>query len=1504
MNELGSYEAFVNRWVGDIFDHELTHRESLLNAAYDAIRPDFDNKIRQIQELLLNDPMYQKWLTEHSVTLRQAQDLIDAYAQTRDVGMLMGGSPSTMFEKLVALADARAGIELTPGAGSQNSLTHISSSTFVEMTAKQLGDTLKNLGVAGRSKARTKSARLARLDDLFFGEQPPGVETVYLKQAPGDRMANTAVVKKGDETIITVQIHLPSIFDDYDAGLAYLRGTSDLAVATEGRAADAMASIGVDIDHLQAWFEHNGGKWAYADFVRYHEYVHASDPQNWGLVGAAKEMHANTVALRSVGYDVADAQFGAPLMTTLDITTKGEPFAQQFSAMNARLTSRGGRTIEDIYQHVIKGSRKGAAPVDKTLDLETAYTNLWREWADENPALFQEITQKVLAGTRLTDQFSPNGTAVRSQARSIQRIIWERNELPWERQLEIISGGQIGADQMGLEVATELGLRTRGTAPKNFKTSKGSDPNLKAYGLVEDSAPTYPPRTEKNVLNSDGTVVYGSNVNSPGTKLTRNLANQHGKPYIENPSPQELAQFLDENNITVLNVAGNRSYTDSTDFYQGLRTYLGGDFPTSQSGDFVVPTMKHAEGTVRATSTRGKNAVANEVNVGRATSGGVDQGRVGNRYVVQYLNEDGTLSPTLPDTNHPTFTQPSNVTPGPAVPRGRGFTPELDEMGVPIQRRINPATGKPRGGMVIPPKQLAMDIVTDDPAPYIGIVVGIDAPTHKAANRIAVEGYANDIDRAITRNPEFGSWLIEQKGKVVRCPGSHKGMCHADIVADRINKLNNLPDPSDITHNPQVTRSELADRMAMARNAMSQKFDTVNKMSEKFDNLLTTSRLDGDGLVAKMGELQAFGDNWNEAGARQILTQHLPEMRELVATLRPGAKLQVIWETDPASKLRRPILRIVAPGDEAILMGGKKADITAMVDDIVAGKMTREQAITAGYPKAVVAADIKQSLLDSVGAVAEFMQSRLQTKAAKYYPQRRLISQFDVMVKFMNEATATGNTGHLRQFMGEFLDDGSFKPSVAWRNIEHQLEMMAPERAQQLRWWVDVALAMDGWDNMAAAHAWHEGQMQVVYNAGHSRVKMIEMMNGEIEKAINGSVWLTPKEHQAAIHVNQRAFNNLQWYTDVLGAPRMPLEDAKAKIIEGIQVFEAAKRETKLNAHKDLMPEHYADVMAQLDDGIEGLRKTLQNLPENSIDVGVPAGYQPASKLGFDESLLADASMDPLFAEAMSITNQHARLLFTPYGMSEISQSMNVIVGLWKRWATVINPAFHARNAVGGVANGWMIGVKPTDYLKWGPMVMKWRKGMKAVEQGDLTPSQLEDVLHRAILQDIPVEHHQMFKEAMETGTLGSSFARAEDLVSPSGHMSISPLSPDFVLYQVGGRVMEGMEDVMRLTAFAKHYDKGADTAAALVKMVHFDYSDLTAFEQQIKKIIPFYVWTRNNVPLQIRTMLESPGYFRKYDIIRTEWNQEMLRRESDDDRRAWGEYFATEGWLTPWRRG
>lgn len=82
--------------------------------------------------------------------------------------------------------------------------------------------------------------------------------------------------------------------------------------------------------------------------------------------------------------------------------------------------------------------------------------------------------------------------------------------------------------------------------------------------------------------------------------------------------------------------------------------------------------------------------------------------------------------------------------------------------------------------------------------------------------------------------------------------------------------------------------------------------------------------------------------------------------------------------------------------------------------------------------------------------------------------------------------------------------------------------------------------------------------------------------------------------------------------------------------------------------------------------------------------------------------------------------------------------------------------------------------------------------------------------------------------------------------------------------------MVERSEDYMRFAAFLKGVQEvGLEpertgvrgyAASAWVRTTQFDYADLSDFEQSLKMIVPFWTWTRYNVPLQIRAMIHQPG--------------------------------------------
>ncbi|PWU11010.1 MAG: hypothetical protein C5B50_24340 [Verrucomicrobia bacterium] len=129
---------------------------------------------------------------------------------------------------------------------------------------------------------------------------------------------------------------------------------------------------------------------------------------------------------------------------------------------------------------------------------------------------------------------------------------------------KIVSGGQTGADRAALDFAIAHGLPHGGWCPTGRVAEDG--PIVLKYQLMETPSTDSAQRTEWNVRDSDGTVIFSI---SPelrgGSELTAKFAGAYLKPCLHlsleahgDAAPELLRAFLNKHQLRVLNVAGSR----------------------------------------------------------------------------------------------------------------------------------------------------------------------------------------------------------------------------------------------------------------------------------------------------------------------------------------------------------------------------------------------------------------------------------------------------------------------------------------------------------------------------------------------------------------------------------------------------------------------------------------------------------------------------------------------------------------------------------------------------------------------------------------------------------------------------------------------------------------------------------------------------------------------------------------------------------------------------------
>jgi len=144
---------------------------------------------------------------------------------------------------------------------------------------------------------------------------------------------------------------------------------------------------------------------------------------------------------------------------------------------------------------------------------------------------------------------------------------------------QVVSGGQTGVDRAGLDAAREAGIPIGGYCAKGRGAEDGTIPGT--YPMIElESAESYY-RTERNVIESDGTLIINIGELSQGTKLTHDFTIQYGKPSLivrlddkEIIKPEHVVRWIRAQYINTLNIAGPRESKIPDGIYNKAKMYL------------------------------------------------------------------------------------------------------------------------------------------------------------------------------------------------------------------------------------------------------------------------------------------------------------------------------------------------------------------------------------------------------------------------------------------------------------------------------------------------------------------------------------------------------------------------------------------------------------------------------------------------------------------------------------------------------------------------------------------------------------------------------------------------------------------------------------------------------------------------------------------------------------------------------------------------------------------
>jgi len=212
-----------------------------------------------------------------------------------------------------------------------------------------------------------------------------------------------------------------------------------------------------------------------------------------------------------------------------------------------------------------------------------------------------------------------------------------------------------------------------------------------------------------------------------------------------------------------------------------------------------------------------------------------------------------------------------------------------------------------------------------------------------------------------------------------------------------------------------------------------------------------------------------------------------------------------------------------------------------------------------------------------------------------------------------------------------------------------------------------------------------------------------------------------------------------------------------------------------------------------------------------------------------------------------------------PEEVAGVFRLFDKVQNLWKASVTSYFPAYHARNAVSNIFVNYLAGVNnPMDYKK------AW------------------DVMHEGVGEIAGKTFENILDLSKRYGVLNQGFWERD--ITKLFAKELGKQNKIGELLDLGRKAGTGIENNARMALFINQLEKGIDPAKAAetVKKFLFDYSDLTDFEQTVmKRIFPFYTWTRKAIPLMIGQLVEQPRKFKPiFDIVRNLKDEDLTEAE------------------------
>jgi len=275
----------------------------------------------------------------------------------------------------------------------------------------------------------------------------------------------------------------------------------------------------------------------------------------------------------------------------------------------------------------------------------------------------------------------------------------------------------------------------------------------------------------------------------------------------------------------------------------------------------------------------------------------------------------------------------------------------------------------------------------------------------------------------------------------------------------------------------------------------------------------------------------------------------------------------------------------------------------------------------------------------------------------------------------------------------------------------------------------------------------------------------------------------------------------------------------------------------------------YGKELSEFKNSDEAIKSGYQFIKEKGI-FGKEVGY--VSK--YDAALIRD-SISPEF--------QTINMLAKATGF-------DALTSLFKRSVTGLFAPFHIRNYVSGhIQNFETLGVEalnPKNIAIGKKIAYLMGKGEK-IPAGEITlagkTTKFSDIMKPFVDRfSGDTFYNADFDLALKAGGELKNASKVFSMVRIKETVKTLGLGQQAIPFKIGRGIGQFIEHQQKATAYitALGQGKNIDDALRLAEAAGFDYRALTRFESQVmRRIIPFYSFTRKNIELQLKTLGENP---------------------------------------------